>query len=460
MLEVVNETIYVELSRDKMLGVIWFMPPGENGRKLSLEEIKEAINQKGIVKGINEEALIELSQDKKYNYKYVIAQGVPAVHGEDGELFLNFDRERLIHFVPKQKENGTVDFKDLGTVFNVKKGDVLATRTLATMGQNGYNVLGGEVRAKKGKQVRLPKGKNTECLDDLTLISSVDGKLEYDGYNVYINTVYTVNGDVDSSTGNIKFVGNVVVRGSVLSGFTVEAAGSVEVQGPVEDAIIIAGKDIFLSYGIQGTEKSKIIAGGNIVTKFIQNAHVEAKGDIITEAIIHSTVTAGNDIKVDMGKGTIVGGSITAANMIIAKSIGSSMGTVSDVQIGVLPELYQEHKELANKLQDKQEELAKLEQSIMFLNNKFKEGTLDANRRIMFSKLKLSRQPIMEQVEQLKHEFEHLSDKLRDVQNGVIKSKDAIYPGVKITLGNMVKYIDDPKRGCTIRKIDGELSIG
>ncbi len=459
MPEVVNETISVELSRDKMLGVVWFTAPTEDGKMLGLEEIKVAIANKGIVMGINEELVRELAQSRKYNFKYIIAQGKAAVNGENGELKLNFDTQRLIHFVPKKKEDGTVDFKDLGTVFNVKKGDILATKTFPTQGENGYNVVGAELRAKKGKDVRLPKGKNTELLNEHTLVASVDGKLEYDGHNVYINTVYTVNGDVDSSTGNIKFLGSVVVRGSVHAGFTIEAEGSVEVQGPVEDATIIAGGDIFLTYGIQGTEKGRITAGGNVVTKFIQNARVEAGGDIITEAIIHGVVTAGNSIRAEMGKGSIVGGEIAATNQIVAKSIGSPMGTITSVQIGVLPELYQQHRVLAKELKDKKEDLEKIEQSIKFLEVKDKEGTLDASRKIMLSKLKLTKQPLVDEVYKLRKEFKMLTDRLNGAQDGVIKANDALYPGVKITLGNIVKYIDDTRRGVTIRKIDGELSI-
>ncbi len=459
MPEIVNEIINVELSRDKMLGVIWFTPPTEGGKVSSLEDIKLAIANKGIVMGINEELLNELAQNKQYNYKYVIAQGMAAINGVDGELKLHFDTQRLIHFVPKKKEDGTVDFKDLGTVFNVKKGDILATKTFPTQGENGYNVLGAEVRARKGKDVRLPKGKNTELLNDHTLISVVDGKLEYDGHNVYVNTVYTVDGDVDNSTGNIKFLGSVVVKGSVHAGFTIEAEGSVEVQGPVEDATIIAGGDIFLTYGIQGTEKGRIISGGNVITKFIQNAHVEAQGDIITEAIIHGMATAGNSIRVEMGKGTIVGGNVAATNMIIAKSIGSPMGTVTAVQIGVPPELYQQHRDMAKELKEKQENFAKLEQSIVFLTSRAKEGALDASKKIMLSKLNLSKEPMEDELHKLKKDFKMLSERLSGAQDGVIKVTDAVYPGVKVTLGSIIKYIDDTRRGVTIRKLDGDLSI-
>lgn len=305
----------------------------------------------------------------------------------------------------------------------------------------------------------MPKGKNTEIVDDTILVASVDGKLEYDGHNVYVNTVYTVQGDVDSSIGNIKFIGNVVVRGTVHAGFTIEADGSVEVQGPVEDATIIAGGDIILTYGVQGTEKGKIVSGGNVIAKFIQNANVEAKGDIITEAIIHGVADAGNSIRVEMGKGTIVGGNIAATNMIIAKSIGSPMGTATNVQIGVPSELYQEHRRMADELKKKKEDFSKLEKSVNFLTAKLRGNALDLNRKVMLNKLNASRGPLIEEIDELKHQFKILSDTLSGAQDGLIRVSDAIYPGVKITLGNIVKYIDDVQHGVTVRKVDGELSI-
>ena len=169
--------------------------------------------------------------------------------------------------------------------------------------------------------------------------------------------------------------------------------------------------------------------------------------------------TAGNSIRVEMGKGTIVGGNVAATNMIIAKSIGSPMGTVTAVQIGVPPELYQQHRDMAKELKEKQENFAKLEQSIVFLTSRAKEGALDASKKIMLSKLNLSKEPMEDELHKLKKDFKMLSERLSGAQDGVIKVTDAVYPGVKVTLGSIIKYIDDTRRGVTIRKLDGDLSI-
>jgi uncharacterized protein (DUF342 family) len=459
--EPIDEIVSIEISRDKMLGVIWFDAPQNGGKKLSEDQIKYEIGKKGIKKGIDLEVLSEIVNNRRYNYKYIIAKGMQAKDGQDAILTLAFDTNQIKNFTPKQNKDGTVDFKELHVVHNVKKGDLLATKVPATEGIEGYNVLDQKIRAKKGKDIRMPKGKNTEILaDGLTLIASVDGKLEYDGHNIYINTVYTLNGDLDSGVGNIDFLGSVVINGSVKSGYTIKAEGSVEVKGSVEDAVIIAGGDILLGYGIQGTDSGQLVSEGNIVAKFIQNAVVAARKDVITEAIIHSHVSAGGSIKVESGKGTIVGGSAAATNMILAKSIGSPMGTVTMVQIGILPSIYKKHKDIEVHLNKNKESLEKVEQSIKFLLTKSKQIRLDPQKQLMLQKLNDSRMPLIDEIEKLKRDYTELSDMLRDAQDGIIKATDTVYPGVKVIIGSSIKYIDDTQIHCTIRKVDGDIYIG
>ena len=64
-------------------------------------------------------------------------------------------------------------------------------------------------------------------------------------------------------------------------------------DGIVEGAELVAGGQIILKRGIQGTGRGKMKAGTNIVSKFIESATAEAGGFIQTESIMHSNVTAG-----------------------------------------------------------------------------------------------------------------------------------------------------------------------
>ncbi len=457
----IREVVNVELSKDKMLGVIWFNEAKNGGSNLSEHEIREAISSKGITMGINEELLNELAKERRYEYKYIIAQGKPPIDGQDGSIKLAFDAQSLKEFKPRVNDDGTVNLRDLSAVRNVQKGDLLATRIPATLGEDGYNVNGQVLRGKKGKEARMPKGRNTAILEDgVSLVADIDGKLEYDDHNVYINSVYTLQGDLDSGIGNIDFVGSVVITGSIHTGFTVKAGGSVEVRGSVDDAIIMAGGDVYLSYGMQGTGKGKIIARGNVIAKFLQNVHVEAGGDVIAEAILHSNVSAGRNIKTEIGKGTIVGGSVSATDLISARSIGSPMGTVTAVQIGVSPSVYQEHRLLAEEVKQKAENLNKVDQSIKFLFSKSQNRQLDSEKQAMLQKLNAARQPLVTEYEEVKARYEMLGKRLSEVKDGLIKASDAVYPGVKVEIGSLIKYIDDKIVRCTIRKHEGDIYIG
>lgn len=455
-----KEGVHVEVTRDKMLGVIYFTEPKNGGRKLTFAEVKTAIKDKGIVRGIKED-LEQIFKDHDYNHKYIIAQGKSPVDGQDGSIKFAFDVKALKQFKPKVNGDGTVDLKDLSAVKNVKAGDHLATKILAASGEDGFNVQGQVLRAKKGKEARIPKGRNTKILEDgVTLASDIDGKLEYDDHNIYVNSVYTIFGDLDSGIGNIDFIGSVVVNGSIHSGFTIKAGGSVEVRGPVDNAVVIAGEDILLSYGIQGTEKSKLVAKGNVVAKFIQNAYVEAGGSVITEAILHSTVTAGDSIKAEIGKGTIVGGSVAATNLILAKSIGSPMGTTTTVQIGVPPSIYIEHRLLAKEFKEKRESLSKIDQSIKFLIGKTKTGNLTPQQKAMLQKFNVTRQSVIEEYEEVRVRYEKTGKTLKDVKEGIIKCSDTVYPGVKIIFGNLIKYIDECYVRVVIKKFEGDIYMG
>lgn len=454
----IKEQVIVEFTADKMLAVISFGEPKNDGDLLTLDEIKNALHEKGVVYGIKEDELQDIQLNHRYNYKYIIAQGKKPTEGTDGRIEFAFDVENLKELKPKINEDGTVDLKDLSAVKNVKKGDVLAKKIPAVFGEDGCNVLGQPIRPQRVKEARIPKGKNTRVLEDnLTLVADIDGKLEYDDHNIYINSVYTVYGDLDSSVGNIDFVGSVVIQGSINSGYTIKAGGTVEVKGPVDDAVIIAGEDIVLSYGIQGTEKSKLVAKGNVIAKFIQNANVEADGCVITEAIMHSTVTAGDSIRVEMGKGTIVGGNVGATNLIVAKSIGSPMGSVTAVQIGVPPTLYTEHKQLGEQLKAKKAQLDQVDQSVAYLITK---GQLDQEKRMMLQKLSATRLPIVEEYETLRARHERIGETLKGVRDGLIKCTGTMYPGVQITVGSLVRYLDDKENNVVVRKVDGEIHIG
>ena len=60
--------------------------------------------------------------------------------------------------------------------------------------------------------------------DKLKLISKVDGHVTLENDKVFVSNVLELV-DVDASTGDINYSGSVMIKGNVLAGFSVKAAG-------------------------------------------------------------------------------------------------------------------------------------------------------------------------------------------------------------------------------------------
>lgn len=456
----IDEEMTIEITPDKMIAVISFGKVSVNGHKLSLEEIKRNIQSKGIVYGINEKVIEEIGKERQVGFKYIIAKGLAPQKGKDAEHKFYFDYENLGKVQPKEHEDGTVDFKDLNIVHNVTKGQVLYEKIPATNGLEGRNVLGEVVRTQKGKDLRVPRGRNVEILNDgKTLVAGISGRLCYDNHNIYISPLLVIEKDVDSSTGNIEFVGNIVINGSVKNGFKVKASGSIEIHGCVEAADIEAGDDIVVWYGIQGMDKGTVKTLGNLTAKFIQNAKVEAGGNVVTEAIMHSEVAA-NNVYADKGKGLIVGGKVMAAHYIWATIIGSPMATHTDIQIGIPPHILHEFKEAEKNYFNIIEELKKIEQSVTFLMTKQSQGELSPDRIELLRKLLMTREQSQARQKEITIKYKELSIRIQSITASEIKVKNILHPGTKVTIGSLVKYIKEECIHCNVKKSEADIVIG
>ncbi|MGY8826999.1 MAG: FapA family protein [Candidatus Latescibacterota bacterium] len=141
--------------------------------------------------------------------------------------------------------------------------------------------------------------------------------------------IVTLSGDVDYSTGHIETRGDVVITGSVLFGFQVRAGGNVTIGGRVENgACVEAGGNISVALGVIG-QKARIVAGGHLETKIIQNAYAAVEGNLLVgNCLFRANTHVGEHIEVKelggKGAGSIVGGICYATKGIKSRSIGSS----------------------------------------------------------------------------------------------------------------------------------------
>ena len=220
----------------------------DEGTDATYDQAMKEIRKAKIEYGLNEELLREIFDNRMFDKEMLIASGLPAVDGIDGEVSYFFETNPEIK--PKEDEKGNVDFKDLNIIQSIKKGKKLAEVVPPKPGEEGKTITDKKVPPKEGKLRQLPQGKNTmpDPENPNVLVAAIDGHIMFrSGTLVEVEPAYVVSGDVDYNTGNIDYVGSIVVKGDVKSGFEVKVEGDVDIWGVVEDAKIEAGGKVLLS---------------------------------------------------------------------------------------------------------------------------------------------------------------------------------------------------------------------
>ncbi|HWQ62170.1 MAG TPA: FapA family protein, partial [Negativicutes bacterium] len=224
--------IQVLVDRDRMSASLQIVKP-KGSRPLAFDEVLEKIHSAGVVQGIDMEA-VKRAYDRP-GTPVTAARGDAPVNGTDATISYAYDMNTKGR--PVELEDGRVDFKDLNLFTVVAEGDVLAEKLPPTQGTPGVDVLGQPIFPKQGKDIPLPLGKNVYA-DENKIRAGIAGQLQLQNNKLHVSPVIEIKGDVDLSTGNVEFVGNVVVRGSVQSGFTVKADGNVEIYGSVSGGTV------------------------------------------------------------------------------------------------------------------------------------------------------------------------------------------------------------------------------
>lgn len=456
---VCRETYRLEVSEDGMMATVRFIPPSEGGERLSLQEFTDDIKRKNIVYGLQEKALKEhFNTEGLYGTDIVVARGKKAVPGRDAQIEYTFNTNQ--HKRPAHKEDGRVDYFNLTTINQCRKGDVLARIIPEQKGEVGYDVYGKATKPKDVKRETLKFGKNIELSEDkMSITSLVDGHVALVDQKVVVSSVYQVKG-VNVSTGNINYDGSVEIAGDVDANFEVKAGGNVVVNGLVEGATIIAGGNIIIAKGMNGMGKGYLRARGDIIVKFLENARIVTGGFLETEAIMHCTVSCGSDVRVDGRRGIILGGRIQAATSITAKSIGASMSTVTTLEVGVEPLLIAQLEHVQAAIEERKKTVNAAE--VIFNNFKEKQRKgyqyNDGQLRYMRSVASLIQEKKTE-LEKLYPRMEALQEMMESREDARVVVNEQIFPNTTIVIGGITRLIKDNYRYCKFIKEEGEVRM-
>lgn len=329
----INATIELHVDADSMSLWADFLPSSQNGSNLVLDQVEKKLSQMNIYSGIKWEVIKDCIEkcniEKKASNSILIASGLPPEDYIPPHIKINPELKTA-----NIEGDSSIDYKEISPFIMVKRFDVIAISVSEKLGKSGYNVYGDELPAGIKKQKKITPGKNIVDLKG-KYIAALDGKFEQNGLAFQVNNVLEVKSDVDYRTGNIRFDGDVIVNGSILNGFIVEAGGSLFCRKTLDASSIIVQSDLIVGFGIIGRNKGKVISKGGVKSKFVESCYIEAEKSIVVKTAVMNSIINTRESLILGKRGVVVGGKMTAQNGLDVYQLGSERGPKTEIVCGI-----------------------------------------------------------------------------------------------------------------------------
>lgn len=427
-------------------------------RNFSIEELRTLLEENGIVFGIREKELQELSQGKQNYEETLVAAGTAAKDGRDGFFEYHFNPEPATG--PIILADGSVDYNVLGKIELVKEGQLLVTYHAAKPPVYGRDVQGNTIDAYEGKELPPLQCKRCEMDEDgCKYYAGTEGNVTIEGNCLTVTPLYVVEGNLDAATGDVDFHGDVLVQGNVFAGVTVKTTGNITVNGHVETANLFAGKDVILKNGMQGAGNGMIRAGRNVMARFLEQAQVYAGNEVNTGAILNCDVEAGQNVIAVGNRGSIIGGTVTAVEQIAAASIGNHAGVSTQLVIGLDCEFKSKMGEIDQLIEEYQDNMADAVRTLERIAYQMKTQT--ASPELNNQKAEQMRRKINYQLKlkEITTKREQLIDINRRSADGKIVVSGLANVGCVIIINGVREALHSEYRDVTFKKSRQEIRI-
>lgn len=437
----------VRISEDRMTATIE-LPEPEPGQEYTVEMIVGMLNENDVREGIFEEAIQQMLRDKVYHTETEVAFGKPPKHGEDGYFIYHFNTNP--RSAPEVLEDGSVDYRNLQCFESVTKDQMIAEYVRETKGVDGYDVTGKPIPAQKGKPKPAIRGKHIYMSEDKRYFySDVDGKISFDDSigKITISNSWTITGDVDASTGNISFKGDVEVMGSILAGYKVEVTGSLVVSGIVEAATLLVGKDVMLKSGMSGNGKGIIVAGGNVEGRFFEQANIECGGYVYANSIMNCYIDSKDMVVLSGNRGVLLAGRVYALRGVEAVNIGNEAQVHTYIKVGMEPKMRKRYEELRKEIDLAErdiEKLSKIQQSLSVARIAPEQKSEMEKKKVQITRTKIQKST---ELEKLRDESKDLEAQIEAGKQAAVVVDEWAHAGCSITINGATNNIKEDIKG-------------
>lgn len=417
--------LVIEVSGDGVECRCSYEPATTGGTPLTGGELQGFLTQYKITTGILPEALADLlnaAASGKAVAGMLVAVGTSMVPGLDGQLVLSVSDSLAAATENDAAPSDIIDMRNVQAFLNVEVGQQVASILPPGPGMPGMTIFGKEIPPEPGTPFPLVLGLNVHRGDDgRSIIADMTGRVCLRGFEISVEDVYEIEGDVGFKVGNIQFNGFVEIKGDVLDGFSVKATKGIKIHGIIGTCTIESEGDIAFS-GMNGQGIGTITCGGSLTANYINDSSIECTGNVTVEVEIRNCqIRSLGAIRVN--KGGIAGGEYFALAGIESAILGNVASQHTRIVAGVHYRDLEELNTLFNELKQ-----------LIALFNSAAKGTIDVKE---FAR---QRNAISEQTQKVRL-------RTYEQSNPKINIRKTLYEGVNITLGSLSEIIKEARKG-------------
>lgn len=438
----IEEQIFLNISSDNM-EVLLTISPSE-GCIFTRDLIEQKLETEGIRSGIlwdEVESCIQRVNAGSMVTGDIIAVGKYPEEGQNAcvNYYFEFEGKRGSSFSARKSKK----FKSKA-VTNVQKGRLIAEKLSMKAGSEGFDVYAQVIPCKEVHDIPLTPGDNTTLDDQGRLFSLAEGKprVEKSG-RVSVVPIFTIEGDLDISTGNVKFEGNVEILGNVMSGLIVEAGGDIYVRGGVDGAKLVSGGSMFIDGGFTGGKRGILKAAGDCHLGHCNTGVVEVGGDLyVDKEVLNAKVYSSGNLKFQ-GKGALIGGQVFIGKNLEVFNIGSNFGISTQVFMGQKELLNRQLKKAYARKREREKQIDLIQRSIHKL--KLQKDILDQNferNKLILLQLVEGQNVFHKELASLHEEIKNLKELKSRFSVHFVRISGSIFPGTKLSIGESVHVVE------------------
>jgi len=430
-----ENTYKLEVSPDKLVAHLSFHRPQRAGGSVpTLAEIHKILKDEGITYGIRQKEIEDFLHGFAYGRRVLVAEGDPPGDGESERVEYSFP---ITEHVEYDQEELRIDLRKVKRLNEVQPGDVLAVKHARTPPKNGMDVYGEPIPAKEGKTVSLKVGKGArEAEDGMQVFAECAGHACLVGGKITVMDTLTFSGDVNFAIGDLEFVGNLEIHGSVMPGFTIKTRGNLSIGGSVEAAFVECGGDLFIGGMVFGQDKGRIRCEGNATIRGLSHVEISVGGDLnVRTYIMHSRVSSGGKIVMGDEKSVIVGETVRAYTAIHAKNVGNRIATPTNLVVGFNPEKDIQLSRMKSEWTRLKTQIERARNALDRLDDpKLNRSRLSQMQAAQVDKLKQQLEADEKRYDEVKAKYDELKEASAIYPNPEVTIDGIIYPGVVISL--------------------------